>query len=209
MRGTRKDSSDHTPLDEEYLRTHTLGELTPLSAPIRLVDYDPAWPHQFAEETDRIRSVLGDRVIRIEHVGSTAVPGLSAKPILDIVLVVTDSAQEAKYAADLEKIGYRLRIREPGWYEHRMFQGPEESVNLHIFSAGCPEVDRMLAFRDWLRTSPDDCEWYARSKRDLAQQLWKYTQNYADAKTAVIAEILARAQRENFLQNKKARNLLA
>jgi len=88
-----------------------------------------------------------------------------------------------------------LRIRKPGWYEHGMLEGGENEANLHVFSAGWPEVDRMLTFRDWLRANESDRELYARSKRTLAQQQWKYTQNYADAKTAVIGQILSRARR--------------
>jgi GrpB-like predicted nucleotidyltransferase (UPF0157 family) len=184
-----------SPLSEGYLRAHTIGELTRLSAPVRLVDYDPEWPHKFEDEAKRIRTAVGEHALRIEHVGSTSVPDLPAKPTIDIVLVVADSANETGYAAALATAGYQLRIREPGWYEHRMFKGPENLVNLHVFSAGCPEIDRMLTFRDWLRTSEGDRELYARSKRSLAQREWKYTQNYADAKTAVIDEIMSRALR--------------
>jgi GrpB-like predicted nucleotidyltransferase (UPF0157 family) len=130
--------------------------------------------------------------LRIEHVGSTSVPGLPAKPIIDILLVVADSAKETEYVTALEGAGYTLHVREPSWYEHRMFKGPENDVNLHVFSVDCPEVVRMLAFRDWLRTTEADRELYARSKRTLAQQEWKYTQNYADAKAPVIEEIMSR-----------------
>jgi GrpB-like predicted nucleotidyltransferase (UPF0157 family) len=179
---------------EDYLRAHTVGELTPLSGPVSVVDYQPDWPHRFRVEAATILAALGDIALRIEHVGSTSVPLLAAKPIIDIVLVVADSANEADYAPPLEAAGYRLRIREPGWYEHRMFKGSENDVNLHVFSAGCPEIDKMLSFRDWLRMSTGDRDLYARSKRALAQQEWKYMQNYADAKTAVIHEILSRAR---------------
>jgi GrpB-like predicted nucleotidyltransferase (UPF0157 family) len=189
-----RSSGHQVPLSEEYLRTHTVGELTPLSCPIRIVDYDAEWPHRFEREAGRIRSALGNRALRIEHTGSTSVPDLPAKPIIDILLVVADSAKETEYAASLEKAGYRLHIREPGWHEHRMFKGPQNDVNLHVFSTGCPEIDRMLEFRDWLRSSKSDRELYARSKRGLAQQDWRYTQNYADAKTAVIEEIISRAR---------------
>jgi GrpB-like predicted nucleotidyltransferase (UPF0157 family) len=183
-----------TPLSEEYLLAHTVGELAALSSPIHIVDYDPEWPRRFEREANRIRAVLGDRALRIEHAGSTAVPNLSAKPTVDIVLVVSDSANETEYAVALERTGYQLRIREPSWYEHRMFKALENDVNLHVFSMGCPEIDRMLVFRDWLRSSESDCELYACSKRALAQQDWKYTQNYADAKSAVIEAIMTRAQ---------------
>ena len=182
------------PLSEEYLRTHTVGELVPRSGPIRIVDYDPEWPRQFEREAARIRSALGRRALRIEHVGSTSVPELPAKPIVDIVLVVSDSAHEDAYRPALESAGYLLRIREPEWHAHRMFKGRDTQVNLHVFSAGCPETDRMIAFRDWLRSSAGDRELYARAKKALAQRDWKYTQNYADAKTEVVEEILTRAQ---------------
>jgi GrpB-like predicted nucleotidyltransferase (UPF0157 family) len=181
-------------VDEEYLRTHTIGELKPLSGKVVLVNYDPEWPEQFQQQAQKLRSALGQRALRIEHVGSTSVPDLAAKPIIDIVLVVTDSTNEQDYVGALEKAGYRLRTREPEWCEHRMFKGPEDRVNLHVFSAGCPEIDRMLVFRDWLRMNMDDRKLYERSKRALAEQQWKYTQNYADAKTTVVEEIMSRAR---------------
>ena len=183
----------HTPVDEEYLRTHTTGELQPLAGPILLAGYDPAWPGRFQHEAATIRAALGERALQLEHVGSTSIPGLPAKPVIDILLAVADPARETEYVPALESAGYRLRIREPGWYEHRMFKGPVNDVNLHVFSAGCPEIARMLAFRDWLRTNEADRELYARSKRNLARQEWKYTQNYADAKGPVIEEIMSRA----------------
>jgi len=185
--------ADHTPKTEEEIRAYTIGELKPLSERIRIVEYDPRWPELFTREADRIRSLLGERALRIEHAGSTSVPGLPAKPILDLVLVVPDSSDEPAYVPALEAGGYVLRIREPEWYEHRVFKGPDTDVNLHVFSDGCPEIDRMRLFRDWLRSHAADRELYARSKRELAQRDWKYVQNYADAKTAIVQEILARA----------------
>jgi GrpB-like predicted nucleotidyltransferase (UPF0157 family) len=184
---------NRTPLTEEQIRAHTIGELKPLSCPILIVDYDPKWPELFGREADRIRAVLGHRALQIEHTGSTAVPGLVAKPIIDILLVVTDSADEDNYVPAIEAAGYFLRIREANWYEHRMFKGPDTEINLHVFSCGCPEIDRMLMFRDWLRSHAADRDLYARTKLALAQKEWKYVQNYADAKTMVIEEIIARA----------------
>jgi GrpB-like predicted nucleotidyltransferase (UPF0157 family) len=115
--------------------------------------------------------------------------------VIDVVLAVADSADESAYVPSLESAGYRLRVREPNWYEHRMFKGPESETNLHVFSAGCPEIDRMLAFRDWLRGNAQDRELYASTKIALAQQEWNQVQDYADAKTTVIEEILTRARR--------------
>lgn len=162
-------------------------------ARILIVDYDPQWPALFEREAARLRGVLGGGALRIEHAGSTSVPGLAAKPVIDIVLEVADSSDEDAYAPALESAGYPLRIREPQWYEHRMFSGPDMDVNLHVFSAGCPEIDRMLLFRDWLCTNADDRELYARAKLALAQQEWEKVQDYADAKTAIVEEILSRA----------------
>jgi GrpB-like predicted nucleotidyltransferase (UPF0157 family) len=163
---------------------------------ILIVDYDPQWPGLFRREADRIRDVLGDRVLQIEHVGSTAVPGLAAKPVIDVLLVVDDSADEDKYLPALQSAGYLLRHREPDWYEHRMLKGPDTDINLHVLSSGCPEIGRMLLFRDWLRGNRADRELYSRTKLALAQKEWESVQNYADAKTSVVAEILARASIE-------------
>jgi len=164
-----------------------------LAGRILFVEHDPQWRALFEREADRIRAVLGCRALRIEHVGSTSVPGLVAKPIIDMLLVVTDSADEETYVPALETAGYLLHIREAHWYEHRMFNGPDTDINLHVFPSGCPEIERMLRFRDWLRNNAADRDLYARTKLALAQKEWKYVQNYADAKTAVIEEIIARA----------------
>jgi GrpB-like predicted nucleotidyltransferase (UPF0157 family) len=160
---------------------------------ISIENYDPNWPELFRREADRIRAGLGDRALRIEHTGSTSVPGLIAKPIIDVLLVVADSADEASYAPELEAAGYSLRFREPDWYEHRLFGGPDTEINLHILSVGCPEIDRMLMFRDRLRAHAADRDLYARTKLALARQRWDHVQDYADAKTAVVQDILSRA----------------
>jgi GrpB-like predicted nucleotidyltransferase (UPF0157 family) len=187
-------SDTPAPLTEKQIRACTIGELKPLAGPISIVEYSSRWPELFEREAHRIRAALGDRALRIEHIGSTSVPGLVAKPIIDILLVVTDSGDEGAYVPVLETAGYLLRIREPDWYEHRMFKGPDTDINLHLFSSDCLEIDRVLFFRDWLRDNAADRELYARTKLALAQKQWKYVQNYADAKTAVIEEIIARAR---------------
>jgi GrpB-like predicted nucleotidyltransferase (UPF0157 family) len=189
----QKSAVDRAPTTEAELRAVTVGELTPLAGPIRLVDYDPEWPRIFQREACRIRAALGERAVRIEHVGSTAVPGLAAKPLIDILLAVADSADEAAYLPALEAAGYALRIREPAWHEHRLLKGPDTDVNLHVFSLGCPEIKRMLRFRDHLRRHAADRRLYERTKRALARRDWAYTQHYADAKTAVVEAIIARA----------------
>jgi GrpB-like predicted nucleotidyltransferase (UPF0157 family) len=182
------------PTTEEQILAVYVGEVAPLLGPIYIADYDPEWPQLFKREAERIQAALGERVLSIDHVGSTSVPGLAAKPRIDVLLVVLDSSDEPSYVPALEAAGYVLRIREPEWYEHRMFNRPDTEINLHVFSLGCPEIDRMLLFRDWLRGNEADRRLYERTKRELARKDWKYTQNYADAKTAVVEEILARAQ---------------
>jgi GrpB-like predicted nucleotidyltransferase (UPF0157 family) len=172
----------------------TIGSLQPLDGPIELAEYDPAWPRLFEREAARIRAALGGLAQLVEHVGSTSVPGLAAKPRIDIVLVVPDSADESAYVPPLERAGYVLRIREPEWHEHRVFKGPDTDVNLHTFSPAGPEVERMLLFRDWLRTNEADRTLYERTKRELTAHRWAYIQHYADAKTAVVEGILARAK---------------
>ncbi len=180
---------------EDQLRQVTIGAPTVINSQITLADYDPTWPEQFAGQERIIRDALGGQALRIEHAGSTAVPGLPAKPIIDIVLVVANSADESTYVPALEAADYTLRIREPDWEEHRVLKGTDPDVNLHVFSDGSPEVERMLSFRDWLRAHPGDRDHYAASKRALAARTWKYVQNYADAKSEVVEEIIAKAQR--------------
>ena len=186
--------TEREPLTEAEVRAATVGKLTPLAGPIEIAEYDPEWPRLFEREAARIRSALDDRVLTVEHVGSTSVPGLAAKPRIDILLVVLDSTDEPAYVPPLEAAGYVLRIREPDWYEHRVFKGPDTDVNLHVFSPGCPEIDRMLLFRDHLRRDATDRRLYEQTKRDLARRQWTYTQNYADAKTGVVEGIIARAK---------------
>ncbi len=171
-----------------------IGPPEKLSCPIDIADYDPTWPLLYEKQAARIHSSLGGGVKRIAHVGSTSVPGLPAKPIIDIVLEVADSSAEDAFVPMLEAAGYTLRGREADWFEHRFFKGPDTDVNLHTFSAGCAEVDRMIRFRDWLRTNAEDRELYLKTKRELAARRWTYMQQYADAKTAIVKEILARAE---------------
>lgn len=182
---------DATP--DDRVRRAWVGKLSPHDGPIVLVEYDPHWPKLFEQEAQRIRGLLGERVLGLEHVGSTAVPGLSAKPRIDIDLTVADSGDEPAYLPPLQAAGYVLVIREPEWQQHRVLKGPGTDVNLHVFSPDAPELEKHRRFRDWLRANDADRELYARTKRELAGTTWKYVQLYAEAKTAVVEEILAKA----------------
>ena len=180
-------------MSDEEIRAATVGEAPSQWRPVVLAEYDPAWPQLFDREAERLRGALGAAVLQLEHTGSTSVPGLAAKPVIDIVLVVQDSSDEDAYLPRLEAAGYELRIREPDLDEHRMFTGPDTKVHVHVFSRGCTEIEQMVRFRDRLRANDSDRELYERTKRELAAREWKFVQNYADAKTEVIEEILARA----------------
>jgi GrpB-like predicted nucleotidyltransferase (UPF0157 family) len=182
------------PTTDEELRQVTIGAPTEVQGPILIVDYDPEWPVLFAREAAKIRAALGERALMVEHAGSTSVPGLVAKPIIDIIVAVAHSGDESTYVPALEAAGYRLRIREPEWEEHRLLQGTHPDVNVHVLTIGSSEITRMLTLRDWLRANEADRELYAATKRELASRTWKYVQHYADAKTTVIAEIMARAE---------------
>jgi GrpB-like predicted nucleotidyltransferase (UPF0157 family) len=162
---------------------------------IRVVDYDPSWVARFETEAARIRRALSDHALMLEHIGSTSVPGLAAKPIIDICLVVADSSDESAYVPALEAAGYELRVREPEWHQHRMLRTPERDVHVHVFTIGSTEIRRHLAFRDRLRTEPGDRALYEATKRQLATRDWPTMQEYADAKGDVIEEILTRAAR--------------
>ncbi|UPK73992.1 GrpB family protein [Nocardioidaceae bacterium SCSIO 66511] len=165
-----------------------------LDKPIELLAYDPEWPRLYAAEERRVRDALGERIVALEHIGSTSVPGLAAKPIIDMLLVVTDPANEPAYVPDLERAGYELTVREPDWHEHRLFKRPNGiALHLHVYPPACPEIRRYLAFRDHLRTDDADRALYERTKRELATREWRYMQDYADAKTDVVETIIARA----------------
>ena len=182
--------------NEADLRAVTIGEPTRADGPITLADYDPGWPALYEHEAARIRAALGDRVLLLEHAGSTSVPGLAAKPVIDIVLGVADPADEAAYVPDLETAGYVLRIREPDWFEHRMFKDTDPSVQVHVFAADSTEIVRMLAFRDRLRRHDDERLLYEKTKRELGARKWTFVQDYADAKGEVVEGIVARALAE-------------
>ncbi len=166
------------------------------SGPILLASPDPAWPRQYVAVAERIRQALGPVALVVEHVGSTSVPGLAAKPILDVLLLVPDPTDEAAYVPALEAAGFLLHVREADWHEHRLLRAQDPDVHLHVFSEGSAEADRMLLFRDHLRRNEADRALYEQTKRRLAAQSWTRVQDYADAKSDVVEAIIARARLE-------------
>lgn len=177
--------------------TPWVGEADPVRE-IAIVPSDPAWPGDFAMLAATIRGALGDRALAIEHVGSTSVPGLAAKPIIDIDLTVADSADEASYVPALESAGFVLRLREPWWQGHRLLEFVEPRCNLHVFRPDSAEVVRHRIFRDWLRENDADRELYARTKVAAASEANAHGEQVVDynhRKQGVIREIYDRAFR--------------
>jgi GrpB-like predicted nucleotidyltransferase (UPF0157 family) len=157
---------------------------------IVIVDYDPDWPGRFEHERDRVRQALRGRALRIEHIGSTAVAGLAAKPIVDVLVTVEDPEDDAAILPALEGAGSELRVRE---HAHRMFRTPARDVPVHVWGDSDPEVERYLRFRDRLRSSAEDRAAYERLKRALSTREWADFNDYADAKGELIEAILAEA----------------
>jgi GrpB-like predicted nucleotidyltransferase (UPF0157 family) len=183
--GARNDSH----LDR-WLDHAVIGERRP--GPVKLVEYDADWPARF----ERLRGPLADRLgptaRRIEHVGSTAIPGMAAKPIVDVLVTVEDVEDEARYLPAIVELGYELRVRETG---HRMFRPPSRDAHVHVCNEGSREHHDYLLLRDWLRRSEKDRDDYGRLKRKLATEDWPDVNYYARAKGLLISEILNRARR--------------
>ncbi|ONM46735.1 GrpB family protein [Nocardia donostiensis] len=182
-------------MPDEPLTDETLASLLirgPQPVWVTLSDYDPAWPARFAARARQLREILGRRARLIEHIGSTSVPGLAAKPVIDIVVGIDDPDDEAAYLPDLEAAGYDLIVKES---QHRCLRAgePDEPVNLHCYPPNHAETQKYLLFRDRLRSDDDDRELYESTKRRLAEREWPDINYYAEAKQPVIDAILRRA----------------
>lgn len=164
--------------------------------PLVLHEYDPAWPDAYETVAQRVRDALGLRALIVQHVGSTAVPGLAAKPVVDVDLLVADPDREDDYLPALRAAGFELRIREPWWYHHRMLRAHEPLTNLHVWGPDSPEPFRHRLFRDWLRADADDRSLYAAAKRDAvtaATALGEDVTRYNERKSQVVRQIYVRA----------------
>lgn len=162
----------------------------PEPRPVVIAEYTDEWPRRYEQERERLVRALGARALQIEHIGSTSVPGLGAKPIVDILVVVADADDEDTFREALIDAGYVLRVREPG---HRMFRTDPRDVHVHVYGQGAQDIDDYLVFRDWLRAHDDDRARYEAVKRELATRSWADMQDYANAKTDVVEDIKARA----------------
>jgi GrpB-like predicted nucleotidyltransferase (UPF0157 family) len=175
------------------------GPWLPGAAPATVIEVtgpDPGWPARYEELAGQVRQALGWRVLGLEHVGSTSVPGLAAKPVIDIDLTVADPGREQAYVPALEATGFALVIREPWWYGHRMLTTGEPRCNLHVFGFDSPEPLRHRIFRDWLRGNPAERDRYATAKRQAASAANAAAEDvmqYNARKQQVIREIYHRA----------------
>lgn len=184
--------TDHPPTQAE-VEAAFVGGMPKLTGKIEVREYDPQWPVLYGREAERLRKLLGEKILALEHVGSTSVPGLAAKPIIDIDLSVENSADEDAYVPLLTAAGYRLTIREPDWHEHRLLKGPDTDINLHVWTLGSPEARRHKVLRDWLRENEADRSAYGAHKKTLAHRDYAYVYQYNNDKAGLIREILARA----------------
>jgi GrpB-like predicted nucleotidyltransferase (UPF0157 family) len=161
--------------------------------PVVVVPYDEAWPSDFARLSSIVRAALGERVLALQHVGSTSVVGLAAKPVIDADLTVADSGDEAAYVPALEAAGFHLTIREPDWEEHRLLTLESPQTNLHVFSLGAGEPQRHAMFRDWLRSHPDDRAAYATLKAELGGHGFTDSMDYNNHKSELVYDIYEKA----------------
>lgn len=183
-------------LNDEYIQRAFVNGIEEHNQTIVLKPYDEQWSLLFEREKQRISNILKEKALMIEHIGSTSVPGLTAKPIIDILLVVEDAGKEEDYLNDLCQHGYILRIKEPDFENHHMFKGPDTDINLHIFSQGSNEIEKYLVFRNYLRKNENARQLYEETKKKLAKRKWKYVQNYADAKSDVVCQIMNQAMKD-------------
>ncbi|KAI1163230.1 GrpB domain protein [Nemania serpens] len=175
--------------------------------PIEIVDYRPEWPAMYADVERRIRQALGDRAVMVQHVGSTSVPGLAAKDVIDVDLAVADPVDEESYVPDLQAAGFHFLLREPAWYQHRLFYLEEPYTNLHVFGPDSPELVRHRLFRDWIREHDDDRARYMAAKQEAAEIAFaagERVQQYNYRKEPVIRDILRRIFEAHGLLNSTA-----
>lgn len=169
-----------------------------------IVEPNPAWPQRFLDTKARIEAVLGSTAVAILHAGSTSVPGLPAKDVIDVDLVVKDIKDEDSYVEAIERVGFLFLLREADWHQHRFFvdEGDRPGaypINLHVFGSDCPEVERHRIFREWLSKSPKDLQLYATVKRECAaasEAAAESMQEYTLRKEKTVREILNRAFRD-------------
>ena len=158
---------------------------------VEVVPYDPAWPQLFEEEAARIKQALGENCCEIHHIGSTSVPGLKAKPLIDILPVVYDLQKVDQATPLMEAMGYEDKRDFGIAFRHFFCKRQERRThNVHIFEIGSPEIEKHLIFRDWMRTHEGDRREYAQIKQQLADQFPDDSMAYSLGKNKFIKDIL-------------------
>ena len=167
-----------------------------MSDPVIIHPYDPSWPGRFLGLARPLRAALGDVALRIDHVGSTSVPGLDAKPIIDIQISVAELEPSEPYRTPLERLGYVFRPDNPERTK-RYFREPpgQPRTHVHVRRAGSWAEQLNLLFRDYLRAHPQEAAIYAAAKHRIAEQHRADRAAYTEAKSQVIWEIIALADR--------------
>lgn len=186
---SKKEMMEHYVIDPQD--SYFVNGVPPIEN-VAVVAYDPSWPEIYSALESKIKNKLGSNLLKIDHVGSTAVPGLAAKPVIDIDVTVADAADEEIYLLALENLGYRLIVREPRFHGHRLFHHENPRVNLHVFTQKTPETARHLLFRDWLRQSEKDCKLYADAKFEAIKGCSFDIQKYHENKSKVVHDIYQR-----------------
>lgn len=167
---------------------------------IEIVEYDPAWPVRFEREATRMREILGDNVVSIEHVGSTSVPGLAAKPIVDVCPVVSDMDDGETCAELLQRSGYYRSEKDRGddWIELGRTADDGQEFNVHVRPRDSEAVRKYLLLREYLRDHPRARDEYARVKRTAAERYPRDISKYTREKSAVIESIVQKAREAGY-----------
>lgn len=166
--------------------------------PIFVVPYDPEWPRLFSALGRKLRAALGDAALRIDHIGSTSVPGLDAKPVIDIQISVAAFEPEEAFAVPLENLGYVFRRSNPDLTKRYFREAPgTRRLHLHVRRAGSWAEQFALLYRDYMRAHPDELAPYAAVKYGLAEQYGEDRQGYTNAKGPALWEIMKRADAWN------------
>lgn len=170
---------------------------------VRLVEYDPSWPREFEQEAQRLRAVLGDKALAIHHVGSTAVPGLPAKPVVDLMVEVADLSAIQQITEQFQEAGYEVLGENgiPGRHFITRNAERERTHDVHIFQTGHTEIEQMILFRDRLRQDPDEATAYRELKNDLADEYRHDPIAYTQGKSEFIMNAVA-AQKKQLAQRR-------
>lgn len=144
--------------------------IPPDTKPVSIVEPRDSWQKDGEALIQQIRDAIGPRAIRLDHIGSTSVGGMPAKPIIDVDLTIADPSKEEEWLPQLEDTGLILTVREPWWFHHRMLETPERDAHIHVFGPDSAEPLKHLVLRNWLRESEEDRQLYAQTKRDAAAE---------------------------------------